>query len=359
MKRRILSAVLAAVLVLGLAACGSSKSDSSASGNSGNSGSSGSDEKPITVILYSPNSGNFASQAVEVMAQRLTQESGGKIIGNCIGAGSAGTQDEAVQAMMSGDMQIIVNTVDQLENQMPGCGNWLSWPFIFDSEAQAEEAWDNGGWMLQRVKDQAAEGGVHVFNYIYSGFKTFAFNKPVHSFADWQGMKVRVPNTALFLDLIARYGCQSVSGIDPYTSLQNGTVDGIYFGEEGHQTFKLEEVMTTLVMTHDTYGSNLYTCSEAWWNSLSAEQQELIDKIVMEVSAEYNQKSKDSIADYVKGLEERGIDIVYPDDAWINEMKKATISFWEEKLADDTYDADFREKLRTDVYEVNYADVLK
>lgn len=351
--KKLAAAILLPVMVLSLAACGGDSTDSS-SAESGDSGST----DPITVIFYSPNTGNYASQAIVVMAERLTEESNGTMIGQVIDAGTAGTQDEAVQAMMSGDMQVIVNTVDQLENQMPGCGNWLSWPFVFDTEEQAEEAWDNGGWMLQRVKEQAAEGGVHVFDYIYSGFKTLAFNKPVHSYEDWQGMKVRVPATELFLDLNARYGLQTVSGIDPYTSLQNNTVDAVYFGEEGHQTFKLEEVMTCLVMTHDTYGSNLYTCSEAWWNSLSEEQQTILDTIVHEVGSEYNQMSKDSITAYVEGLEEKGVEVVYPDEEWINDMKKATISFWEEKLEDETYDADFRQKMRTEVFEVNYADVL-
>ena len=42
----------------------------------------------------------------------------------------------------------------------------------------------------------------------------------------------------------------------------------------------------------------------------------------------------------------------------MNEMKKAGIPLWESFLNNDSYDAELREKLRTDYYEVNFADVL-
>lgn len=354
--KRILTMILALTMALSLAACGGSKNDSSASTDDNKAAS---DAKPITVIFYSPNSGNYASEAVKVMASTLTERSSGSMVGNCIEAGSAGTQEEAVQAMMSGDMNVIVNTIDRLENQIPGSsGSWLSLPFLFDSDEQAEKDYYNG-WMLDKMKELALAGGVHVYDYIYNGFKCISFTKDVHSYADWQNMKVRVPANDLFNTLCAAYGMQTVSGIDMYTSLQNGTVDAVLQSEEGHQTFKLEEVIKELVLIHDTFGSNLYSSSEAWYQSLTDEQKQILNEVITEVAAEYNQKSMDAIDTYVnETLPNAGVEVVIPDDAWKNEMKKAGIPLWESFLNNDSYDAELREKLRTDYYEVNFADVL-
>ena len=151
---------------------------------------------------------------------------------------------------------------------------------------------------------------------------------------------------------------QTVSGIDPYTSLQNGTVDSVYFSEEAFQTFKLEEIMKSCVITHDTYGSNLYTCSEAFWNSLSPEQQEALNEVVVGIGTEYNDMSRESAeGEYMDSLPGLGINVYQMDDYTKQMMKKATVSFWEQKLQDEAYDQDFRDTFK-EVFEKNYADVI-
>ncbi len=350
MKKKLTALLLAAAVAFSTAACGSGGADSGPATADGTA--------PVTVTFYSPNSGNYASQALTVMAQNLTEKSGGKLVGNVIEAGTAGTQDEAAQMMMSGDLQVIVYTVDQMSNQIPGAGDWLSLPFLFDSDEQAVTDYENG-WMLDQVKTAAAAGGIHVFDYVYSGFKCLSFTKDVHSFDDWQNLKVRVPNNPMFHELCGAYGMQTVAGIDMYTSMQNGTVDSVLQGEEGHQVFKLEEVMKELVLIHDTYGSNFYVCNEPWFQSLSAEQQKTLTGVITEASAEYNQMSKDAITQYVEEtLPASGVEVVIPDETWKNAMKKAVIPVWEAAFSNENYNAELMERLRSEYFEVNFADVL-
>ena len=347
MKKKILAIALVLAMIFTMAACGGSSSDDGTSADA------------VNVVFYSPNTGNYAVEALKVMVEQIGEVSGGTLTGTLIDAGTAGYQDEAVQAMMSGDMNVIVNTVDQLENYVPNVGNWMSWPFLFTSDEESQELWDKHGWMWERVADQAAEqGGVHLFTYVYNGYKNFCFKDDVDGWDAWQNLKCRVPNTDLFHTLCQAYGLQTVSGIDPYTSLQNGTVDSVYFSEEAFQTFKLDEVMKSCVITHDTYGSNLYTCSEAFWESLSEEQQTALDKLVVDIGTEYNDMSReDAEGEYMDSLPDKGVNVYQIDDYTTEMMKKATISFWEEKLADEAYDEDFRATFK-EVFETNYADVL-
>lgn len=313
---------------------------------------------PINVVFYSPNSGNFASLAVQDMAAQITEESGGAINGSFIEAGTLGTQEEAAQMMMSGDLQVIVYTVDQMSTMIPGAGDWISLPFLFDTDEQATTDYEKG-WMLDKIKEFAAAGGIHVFDYVYSGFKCISFTKEVRSYDDWQNLKVRVPNNPMFNTLCGNYGMQTVAGIDMYTSMQNGTVDAVLQGEEGQQVFKLEEVMKDLVQTHDTYGTNFYVCNQGWWEGLSEAQQELLNKVVTEQADIYNQQSKDAITAYVEEtLPANDVTVVVPDEEWKNAMKAAAKPIWEEAFANDIYDAELMEKLRTEYYEVNFADVL-
>ena len=362
MKKKLWSLLLAVAMIGSLTACGgNSDTSTNANANTDTSTSSSTDaaENPITVTFYSPNTGNFASQALIVMAQKLTEKSGGQMVGNVIEAGTAGTQDESAQMMMSDDLQVVVYTVDQMSTQIPGAGDWISLPFLFDSDEQATTDYEQG-WMLDQIKEAAATGDIHVFDYVYSGFKCLSFTKDVHSYDDWQNLKVRVPNNPMFHELCGDYGMQTVAGIDMYTSLQNGTVDSVLQGEEGHQTFKLEEVIKELVLIHDTYGTNFYVCNQHWFDSLNAEQQQILDEVITEVGAEYNQKSKDSIQEYVDvTLPANNVEVVIPDTEWKNAMKKAIIPVWEEAFESGKYDEDLMAKLKTDYYEVNFAGVLK
>ena len=316
-------------------------------------------DKPIRVTFYSPNTGNFASQAVAKMAKTLEEKSGGKMVGNLIEAGTAGNQVESAQMMMNGDIQVVVYTVDQMSTMIPGAGDWISLPFLFDSDEQAASDYEEGGWMLDKIKEFAAEGGIHVYDYVYSGFKCLSFTKDVHSYDDWQNLKVRVPNNPMFHELCGAYGMQTVAGINMYTSLQNGTVDSVLQGEEGHEVFNLEEVIKELVLIHDTYGSVFYVSNENWFKGLDPSLQTILDDMVNEISYEYNVLSKNAISDYVnKTLPANNVEVVYPDREWKNAMKKAVIPVWERAFASGQYDADLMERLRKDYYEVNFADVL-
>lgn len=359
--KKILAVLLVVAMVFTFAACGKTEAPAPAPAPEANGGEEAPAPAadPARVVFYSANTGNYAEKALIAMVDQLDNSTDGLLEGVLIDAGTAGYQDEAVQGMMSGDMNVIVNTVDQLENYVPNVGNWMSWPFIFTSDAESQELWDKGGWMWERVADQAAAvGGVHCFTYVYNGYKNLCFNGDVNGWDAWQGKKCRVPNTELFHTLCGAYGLQTVSGIDPYTSLQNGTVDSIYFSEEAFQTFKLEEIMGSCVITHDTYGSNLYTASEAWYQSLTPEQQAALTDLVVSIGTEYNDMSRKSAeGEYMDSLPGLGINVYQIDDYTTQMMKKATVDFWNEKLADENYEQSFRDDFRK-VFEANYADVL-
>ena len=142
--KKILATVLVLTMLFALAACGGGdKGGSTSDAGSGTSAPSetpsGGEVKPVNVVFYSANTGNAAEKALKVMVEQLETTSNGTLKGVLIDAGTAGYQDEAVQAMMAGDMNVIVNTVDMLENYVPNVGNWMSWPFLFDSDAEAQE----------------------------------------------------------------------------------------------------------------------------------------------------------------------------------------------------------------------------
>ena len=346
--KKLLAILLALAMVFCFAACGGSS-------DSGDGG--GTDAEPaevLNVTLYSANTGNTAAEAIVEMAELMNERSDGAVNANAIEAGTIGYQDEAIQMMYSNDLQIVVDTIDLVNNDLPGSCTWSSLTYLFNTDEEAEEAWDNRGWLFQACAEYSAEGADrHIFNYIYNGFKNISLNKPVTSFEDWQGLKCRVGTTPWYHTLLQAYGFQTVSNIEPYTSLQNGTVDGIYFSEEGDQTFKLEEIIGQLVQTHDTYGSNLYSCTETWWSTLTPEQQEFIDGIVVECATKYNEISKASVAEYVESLPGLGVEVLQPDENMKNSLKKAAVFMWEDFFADENVPDSIKDPCR-ECFEKNY-----
>ncbi len=76
------------------------------------------------------------------------------------------------------------------------------------------------------------------------------------------------------------------------------------------------------------------------------------------IGTEYNDMSRESAeGEYMDSLPGLGINVYQMDDYTKQMMKKATVSFWEQKLQDEAYDQDFRDTFK-EVFEKNYADVI-
>ncbi len=119
------------------------------------------------------------------------------------------------------------------------------------------------------------DGGVRNF---------YTATKPIRSLEDLQGMKIRVQQSVLMMDIIRELGADPLPTAfeDVYSSLQKGEIDG---AENSWPSFESEhhyEVARYYTLDEHTRVPEMQLASQITWDKLSKEDQEIIRKCAKE-----------------------------------------------------------------------------
>ena len=277
--KKMLSLALSASMVLSLAACGGSgKTESTAAPSaaateaaseaaSSEAGSEAGSEAaasgldaldPVTLTIYSPGNENSVPTKTILEYKKLVEEaSGGKI-----------TLDDKAKI--------------------------LDLPFLFDS---AEQAYDvvNGEIGEKIFADLPSTGLIYLSEGDNGMRHISTTNRPVHTAADVEGLKLRVPTSQMYLD------CWEALGANPVAlalnelaiALSNGTAEG-----QDNATYHLvanatyDDIKYFSFINYMWMGCTMAANAESW-DKLPAEYQDIL-KEQAKVAAKY---SFDTIAE--------------------------------------------------------------
>ena len=243
--KKMLSMVLSASMVLSLAACGGSgKTETTAAPttpvataaaqdeSAGETGSqaavSGLDAlAPVTLTLYSPGNENSVPTKTILEYKKLVEEaSGGKITLDAHHSGELGNDAEALQSARMGTIDIIFAGTSGF-TEFYDKAKILDLPFLFDSAEQAYEVVN--GEIGEKIFADLPSSGLIYLSEGDNGMRQISTtNRAVHTAADVEGLKLRVPTSQMYLD------CWEALGANPVAlalnelaiALSNGTAEG-------------------------------------------------------------------------------------------------------------------------------------
>lgn len=173
----------------------------------------------------------------------------------------------------------------------------FSIPYLFVDKQTAHAVLD--GPMGQKLMDDmAATTGLRVFAWSENGgFRHFSNNvRPVHSPADMAGLKIRVQNIPLHLEMVKSLGASPtpIAWKELYTALQTGVVDG---QENPVNTFRiphLEEVQKYMTLDGHVYAISAAVFSQSWLDSLPED----LRAVVREGAVAGQRETRDRIQGY-------------------------------------------------------------
>ena len=336
--KRFYALALAAVMTLSLAACGSRKdtsapADPSPPADASDSSSTKTACEPLTIKMYNAVAGQtIDGTLIPKTLELLEAYSGGAITVELVPAGTLGAEKEAVQLLQMGDIDMLPLSIDGVDFGTPDVNmNWTSLPYLFNGWDEVDSEYNNG-WMLERHKEVAAEYGIDIIENLDNGLKCLiGTGKAPTSITDLKGKIVRTPDIPIFHYYYEKLGLTTVSGIDQYTGLQQGTMDCITNSPWAMNVFHLEEVADWIYVTQESWGTMYWTAGKDWTDSLTDAQREIVYKAAKEAALITRQEIREN---YLDKAAEAGVEIVYPDDASIEIMKQAATKTWHE-LRDD------------------------
>lgn len=306
-KIRIISLILVVALALALTACGGSTGNSTG----GNAGTA----SKVSLSLGHTNNLEHHYQTMSESFKKIVEEkSGGAIEVNIFPAEQLGSGAEMLEGVKTGTQDIVIDPDAYLANYDP-LFNVLGMPYIFSTWDQVK-AFPNGEAAKQL--EEAAKGqGLVILGWAVNGFRVITTNKPVNTPDDLKGVKIRVGNSKVMSDLLAALGCNPtpLSMGETYSGIQTGIVDAQENPTSNIIGSKFYEVQDYCAVTHHVYTTEPLIMNKAKFDSLTAEQQQILldaGKEVCNADVEFCAEQEESD---LKVIEEGHTTITYPDPA--------------------------------------------
>lgn len=323
--KKVFSMLLSAVMMLSLlAGCGGSGSDSPSKPSepekaTNESTESASTEKVKVRIAHAGTENSLMHRAWEVT--KAYMEENGNFECTIYPNGTLGSDVELAQAVQSGDIQLSACSTSNLTtfNQKLEV---FSLPFAFADEETAYAVLD--GEFGQKMLDSMDEAGLKALGYFEScTYRELSSKTPVHSPADLKGMKIRVMQSNLHIAIWEGLGANptAIAFSELYTALQQGTVDAQDNPLELLIAQRFYEVQKYVTLTNHIFQVGMVTCNPAWFDSLSAgDQQVLKDAITAGVEFQ-RQTAAEEKDGYIKTLTDAGLEVIELSDSERSEFQ--------------------------------------
>ena len=242
--------------------------------------------------------------------ERLTN---GGIILELYHNAALGDERAILEGMQFGTIGMGITTSGSAGNFMPDV-TVFEMPFLFDSVEQARKTVD--GPVGQNILSMFDKVGLKGLAYAEQGFRNLTNSRrPVKTVADVAGLKIRVMENELAIDLFNALGANAIpmQWGECMTALQQKTIDGQENPLTTIYTFNLHESQNYLTLTRHTYSAAVILMDINLWQSLTAEYQKILQDVIVDAVAMGRNYLDEQDAKYLIGVRERGMEVIEPD----------------------------------------------
>ena len=183
-------------------------------------------------------------------------------------------------------------------------------PFLYSNAGQAQKVLD--GKVGSELAALLAKKNVLVLGYMEGGFRQMINNKkPVLVPSDVQGVKYRVMQNPLFIDMFNSMGGAAVPMAwgETFTAVQQGTIDGLELPIAVIDGSKMYEVTKFLSMTNHTYSMIALLMSKRSMDKLTPEQRKAVIEAGKTATAQQRVTVAKNETELLAGLAQKGMTV--------------------------------------------------
>ncbi|MDL2263440.1 TRAP transporter substrate-binding protein [Synergistaceae bacterium OttesenSCG-928-I11] len=222
--------------------------------------------------------------AVE-FAKRIHDYSKGSVEIDIVGNSQLGVERDMIEGMQIGtiDMAIISNMA--LGPFVPQA-MLFDLPYVFTSYDNAKKVVYSD--VVKPVDDAMASKGLVVLSRGQGAFRhAFTRVKPIRELEDFKGLKIRVPENALYMDTYRALGANALpmSWSEVFTALQQNTIDGAENAVQAILNERFYEAADYLSGTYTFMNPVAMIISGRLWNTFSQEEKDFFIKAAKEAAA--------------------------------------------------------------------------
>lgn len=268
--------------------------------------------------------------------ERLVEEkSNGAIDVEVFYAEELGSEREMAEMTRAGGLEMVLSG-------LPGTGSFV--PQIEVMEAfytydDVEELAKVVGAIAPDLNAFMEPQGFHLVGYMYQGPRNLLSTRPVRQFSDMQGLKLRIPQTPLFVALAQNWGATptAISLGEVYTSLESGVIDAVEGTSETIVSSKFYENAKYLTLTRHNFYPQPMVANKGWWDGLSDEHKKIIEESAQEAAAFQLSLHKEADEAALQAMRDGGVEIIEVDTGPFSEPVLAAMDEYIKSKGDDVY----------------------
>lgn len=266
--------------------------------------------------------------AMVFMAERLAEKSGGTMHIEIYTSQQLGTERETLELLQIGSLGMTKVSSSVLESFAPEY-RVLGLPYLFRDEDHRFAVLEGeiGRELLEGLDRYRLRG----LTYYDAGSRSFyTVNRPVHSPDDLAGMKLRVQESAIAMQMVRTLGgaATPISYGEVFTALQQGVVDGAENNPPSLHTSRHYEVANYYTLDEHTAVPDLLLVSLNLWEDLEPQQQRWLQEAADESAELQKELWRQATEEALRVVAEAGVEIIYPDkDAFLEKAAPLLDSF--------------------------------
>lgn len=288
--------------------------------------SQSSPKKPELVLRYAEvNAANDErAQATQEFADIIKAKTDGRIEVLVFPGAQLGDNKDVVQGLQVGSIDMCNEPPTNLKSMGVNVPylDVLALPFLFRDEAHAIAVMD--GPIGQKIIDDINHSNSHLIalDHFVAGARNFFTKKPCTSLEEFKGMKIRVQQSAIYMDTVKAFGGSPTptSTAELYSALQTGVVDGAEQPVKGYYNSKYYEVAKYYTISNYMIQPSSILISEKTWNKLSDADKQLFIDTAKTVTVNFQKNTAEKLSGQLAQLKAEGVVIaeLRDYDKWVD-----------------------------------------
>ncbi|WP_439957631.1 TRAP transporter substrate-binding protein [Paracoccus albicereus] len=215
-------------------------------------------------------------EGVKAMAEEVKEKTDGRICIEVFPSAQLGEEKDTIEQTQFGVIDMVRASFGTFNDIVPDT-QLFSLPYLFRSEQHMHKVMD--GPIGDELGEAFAEKDLVALAYYDGGARSFYNSqKPIQSIEDLQGMKFRVMQNDVFVDMMDALGANATPMPygEVYSAIQTGVIDGAENNYPSYDSSGHAEVAKYFTLDQHLMVPELVAMSKMTWDKLSPEDQEIV-----------------------------------------------------------------------------------
>ena len=281
---------------------------------------------PTTVYLaHTLPTSHPVHKGMEVFADELNQLSGGEMGVKIFPDGQLGSEREVLELLQIGSIAMTKVSAATMANFAPEY-KVLGVPYLFRSKDHMFSVLEgNTGDKILRSGEPFLLRGLCFYD---AGSRSFyTTERPIKTPADLDGMKIRVMNHQMSVDMVNAMGgaATPMAYGELYSALEQGVVDGAENNPPSFVTSRHYEIAKYYTLDEHSSVPDVLVMGTRYWESLTEQQQAWLSEAAGRSAAAQKVFWRDNVEECMETLEAAGVEIFRPEKSLFAESSASVV----------------------------------